>query len=193
MELYGNKVKLRAIEYDDLEFLREMINDPWIESMVYGWSFPVSKKQQIDWYESLSKNSYSMHLIIETKEEGPVGVAGLRDIDWKNRCADGGIKLQNRKNMSKGIATDTYMTLLRYGFYELQLNRVNGSVLEYNQASLNFTINKIGYKQEGIRRKAIFKNGEYHDLILIGILKEDYEEKIKETKYWEIKEESLHN
>ena len=184
MDLYGKIVKLRAIEYEDLDMLREMANDPWTESMVGGWSFPISSKEQIEWYEKLLKNQSSIQLIIETKEDGPIGFTGLRDIDWKNRCADGGIKITNRKNMSKGIATDSYMTILRYAFYELQLNRVNGSILDYNKASQHVLLDKVGYKQEGVRRKAVFKTGRYHDSILVGILKEDYEEKLKETNYW---------
>lgn len=48
MNIYGNKVVLRALEPGDMPYLREMINDPEMEKMVIGWSFPISEKQQID-------------------------------------------------------------------------------------------------------------------------------------------------
>ena len=185
MELYGKKVKLRAIELEDIEILRCMKNDPWTESMVVGWCPPISKRQQEKWFESLSLNKDSMLFMIETEEDGTVGYTCLVNIDWKNRSANGGIMLSNKKNMSKGIATDTYMTLLRYAFLELNLHRVNGAILDYNKASQKFSIEKVGSHKEGIKRQAIYKNGEYHDLVLIGILKEDYIKKIEETGYWD--------
>ena len=86
--------------------------------------------------------------------------------------------------MSKGIATDSYMALLRYAFYELRLNRINGSVFKDNPASIRAT-EKVGFKQEGIQREAVYKDGKYHDIILLGVIKSDYDKIVEETKYWE--------
>lgn len=47
MILKGEKVILRAIEREDQEFLKEMINDPELEKLVVGWSFPVSLEMQM--------------------------------------------------------------------------------------------------------------------------------------------------
>ena len=184
MELYGKKVKLRAIEEEDIEMLRSMKNDPWTESMVVGWCPPLSKSNQKKWFDSLKTDDNKILFIIETEEDGAVGYTRIANIDWKSRSAHGGIMIQNRKNMSKGIATDTYMTMLRYAFFELNLNRMNGAVLDYNKGSQKFAIEKVGYKKEGVQRQAIYKNGQYHDLILIGMLKEDYIKRIEETGYW---------
>ena len=51
MNINGKVVTLRAIERDDLELMRQMLNDPEIENLVVGWAFPVSKYQQEQWYE----------------------------------------------------------------------------------------------------------------------------------------------
>ena len=84
----------------------------------------------------------------------------------------------------KGIATDAYMTLFKYAFEELRLNRINGSALQYNAISLHVT-QKVGFKQEGIQRQAVYKNGKYEDVVMLGILKEDYYQKVQELKYWD--------
>ena len=55
MNICGNKVILRALEPSDMPYLREMINDPEMERMVIGWSFPVSEKQQMDWYNRVMR------------------------------------------------------------------------------------------------------------------------------------------
>ncbi|EJT6568307.1 hypothetical protein N2W51_003251, partial [Clostridium perfringens] len=64
MNLYGNKIKLRALEPEDMEFLRETVNDPEIEKLVGGWSFPISKKQQMDWYEKIINDKTSLRFAI---------------------------------------------------------------------------------------------------------------------------------
>lgn len=76
------------------------------------------------------------------------------------------------------------MTLMRYAFNELRLNRINVGVLEYNAASLR-VCEKVGFKVEGVKRKAIYKGGKFHDLVMLGCLKSDYEELIASNHYWE--------
>jgi hypothetical protein len=44
MNIVGKKVILRALEPEDMEFLRSMHNDPEIANLIGGWSFPISRK-----------------------------------------------------------------------------------------------------------------------------------------------------
>ena len=50
MNIKGKIVTLRAVELEDMELLRGMLNDPEMEKAVVGWSFPVSKYSQQKWY-----------------------------------------------------------------------------------------------------------------------------------------------
>lgn len=184
MELVGKKVVLRAIEETDCEMLRQMTNDPFFESRIVGWSFPVSKAKQDEWFRRYADGNDHVRYVIDTQEYGPIGLTGLRDIDWKNREATGyGIRIVRRDLHGKGFGTDAYMTLLRYAFEELNLNRVNGSALAGNTASLRM-MEKVGYKIEGTKRRAVYKGGTYHDVILLAVLKDDYDFAAKETGYW---------
>jgi RimJ/RimL family protein N-acetyltransferase len=185
MNITGKIVTLRAIEEEDQELLREMVNDPEIEKMVGGYSFPVSKIQQKKWFESNMNSQNNIRLIIDTREDGAVGFANIVNIDWKNRSAFHGIKIASRKFRSRGIGTDTVMAVMKYAFVELQLNRLDGTIIDYNEASRKLYCDKCGWKVEGVRRKAVFKGNEYHDELIVGILKEEYENLIKENGYWE--------
>lgn len=185
MELRGKKVILRAVEEEDLEMLRELTNSPDFEKMIVGWSFPVSKRDQQKWFENCKNDASKLRYTIVTEEDGAVGMIGLRDIDWKNGTASGlGMRIARKEIRTKGLATDAWMTLMRYAFDELRLNRINGSALAYNKASLR-VCEKVGFKVEGTQRKAVYKNGEYVDLILMGCLKSDYEELIENNHYWD--------
>lgn len=183
MNIYGKKVVLRAMEKSDCELVRGMFNDPEIENLVVGWAFPLSEYAQEKWYEQ-HYNDRDFRFIIETQEDGAVGVATLLDIDWKNRMAEHGIKLAKDISRGKGIGTDAVMAIMRYAFDELGLNRLNGSWFKDNIASKNMYM-KCGWKEEGIRRKFIYKHGKYRDLVETGVLAEDYYKLVKENKYWD--------
>lgn len=183
MNIRGKIVTLRAIEKEDLELMREMLNDPEIENLVVGWAFPISRYQQEKWYENNINNNINLRFIIETEKDGAIGLATLTDIDWKNRKAFHGMKLLNKKNRHRGIGTDTVMAIMKYAFDELQLNRLDGSWFEENIPSKTMYI-KCGWKEEGRLRNCIYKKGKYRDLIVAGILKTDYEKLIKENNYW---------
>ena len=185
MNIKGKVVTLRAIEESDMDLLKNMLNDEEIERLVGGWAFPISSYQQRKWYEDNINNNKNVRFIIETKEDGAIGLATLTNIDWKNRVAFHGIKLANKKYRARGIGTDSVMAIMRYAFNELQLNRLDGAIIEYNEGSKKLYCEKCGWKVEGIQRKKIFKSGRYYNRIIVGILKEDYEELTENNNYWE--------
>ncbi len=185
MELYGKKVKLRAVEESDIEMLRVLTNDPEFEKMIVGWSLPVSRDDQRKWYANIQNGLSRLRYTIETEEDGPVGMIGLRDIDWKNGRAYGlGMRIAKKDIRTRGLATDAWMTLLRYAFEELRLNRIDGSALAYNKASLR-VCEKVGFKVEGVQRQATYKNGAFHDVVVMACLKSDYYELIENNHYWD--------
>lgn len=187
MNIFGKKVILRSIEEEDLKFLRDIHNDPEIEKYIGGWSFPLSMRDQKLWFEKSITDRSTIRLIIEIRAKNEViGVTGLWDIDWKNRTAYTGIMLSNNNKFRlKGYGTDTVMALMKYAFEELDLRRLDSDIIEYNTPSLGLYIKKCGWKKEGIRRKHAFRNNAIYDRLLIGILKEEYIDLIKDIKYWE--------
>lgn len=185
MILKGKKVTLRAVEEEDLDMLRELSNDPEFEKMIIGWSFPISKKDEAEWFAKQKNGLDNLRYTIETEADGAVGMIGLRDIDWKNgEATGGGMRIARKEIRTRGLATDAWMTLMRYAFEELRLNRVNGSALVYNAASIK-VCERVGFKKEGLKREAVYKNGKYHDMIYYGCLRSDYEALIAENHYWD--------
>lgn len=182
MILKGKKVILRPVEYEDIEFIRGLINDPWMEERIVGWALPLSRKDQENWYASYRNTTEQIRYIIETTEEGVVGLCGLKSIDYKNGVAtSAGIRI-TKDVQSRGIATDAYMTLFKYAFSELRLHRINTSAMEENTPSLR-VMEKVGCKREGLMRDAIYKNGYYHNIVTLGILDSDYIKIAKDKGY----------
>lgn len=174
MNLKGEKVFLRAVEKEDMDFLRMMINDEKMEMQVVGWSFPISKYEQEKWFDSQINNTNNIRYIIEL-EGNPIGLETLTSIDWKNRKACHGIKLYDKKMRGKGYGTDTLKTIMKYAFEELQLNKIYSTILEHNKASIKLH-KKCGWETEGILKESVFKNNRYINEIQVAILKKQYEE-----------------
>lgn len=184
MNIKGKKVTLRAMEKQDCEMIRGMFNDPEIENLVVGWAFPVSSFAQEKWFENHCTDQNNFRFVIETAEDGAVGIATLTEIDWKNRRATHGVKIAQKENRSRGIGTDAVMAIMRYAFDELQLHRLDTSWFPENLPSRGM-YKKCGWVEEGVQRSCIFKHGSYRDLIVGGILAEDYHVLVAQNHYWE--------
>jgi len=160
---------LRAIEENDLELLKEMINDPLIEIMTGGYSYPVSSLQQRIWYENVLVDNDDLRLIIETKNDGAVGIVMLTNIDWKNRTAEFHSKIKTTGNLrGKGLGTMATTAIVKYGFDHLNLKLIYSTIIEYNNASQRVK-EKCGFVKDGVLRNRIFKNGEYHNVTIWSI------------------------
>ena len=172
MNIYYGKVKLRALEPEDMEPLRATVNDQEMEKMVVGWSFPISKQQQADWYARSMNNQNSHRFAIEFEGKF-VGISTLTDIDWKNRSAFHGVKLTQDAPKGQGIGFDAVVAVMKYAFEELQLNRLYGGILEYNVPSQKLYA-KCGWVEEGRYRQCVFKENAYYDEIPVAILRSEY-------------------
>lgn len=100
----------------------------------------------------------------------------LLNIDSISLSADLHIMIGKTENQGKGIGTFAVKALIEHAFYDLNLRRLQLEVLKYNTIALNL-YKKIGFVEEGIKRKAVYKNGEYVDELIMALLKEDYSAK----------------
>ena len=185
MNIKGKVVTLRAIEMEDLKLLSEWSNSPELWKNLVGWHFPYSKLSTEQYIKNINNNNINyQNLAIETEELGLLGTINLVDIDWKNRNASNGIMLGDKDSRGKGYALDAVMTMMRYAFKELNLKRLDAEMIDYNNRSINFYTKKCGWVVEGRKENWFYRNGEYHDKIIVGITHKQYDEHIAKTNYW---------
>lgn len=172
MEIIGEMVRLRAVERRDLSLLREMLNDPWMESMTEGWHFPISEEMQEKWFQSQSSKN-ELRCVVDI-DGNAVGMMGLYEIDWKNRSGGIYYKMDRcLKNRKRGDTVDAVVSLIRYSFDELGLHLIHAEVLVENEKSRSL-LEKLGFQQEGILRQRVYKGGAFHDQLIFSLLKEEY-------------------
>ena len=179
MNIVGKNIVLRALETEDLHILQKWANEPEIQYLLGGWHFPVNRENHLKWFSNLSVNSLDQRFVIETIDFQIIGMVNLVNIDWKNKNAFHGMLLGDKDIRGKGYGRDTVFTIMKYAFEELGFNRLDGSMIEYNEASLKMYIEKCGWREEGRLKQWYYRKGRYWDKILVGITKNEYYELIK--------------
>lgn len=111
--------------------------------------------------------------VIEFREESRViGTIGLMNISRPNCSAEIGYSL-NRKYWNRGLMTEALQAMLKYCFEELKLNRIEAQHEVENPAS-GAVMRHAGMRREGTLRERIYNKGEFRDMELYSILKEEF-------------------
>ncbi len=84
-----------------------------------------------------------------------------------------GIAIGEREYWGRGYGTDAMKLVLRFGFLELGLHRVSLDVFGYNPRGIK-SYEKAGFRHEGVEREMIKRDGKRHDVIFMGVLREDW-------------------
>jgi len=185
MNIRGKHVTLRAIEREDLSLLQRWSNDPDIQYQLGGWHFPSSAVDMEKWLESWQSDESNRRFAIDTEEHGLVGTANLTNINWKDRNAFHGMLLGHEDTRRQGYGTDTVMAIMRYAFEELGLERLDTSIIEYNEASHRLYVGKCAWKEEGRKKNWYWRKNRFWDKIIVGINRDDYSELITQNHYWD--------
>ena len=91
-----------------------------------------------------------------------------------------GIFIGDKNEWGKGYGTDATKSLIRFGFNELNLHRIWLRVDRNNSAALK-CYQKAGLVQEGVFREDVYRNGCFHDTIVMSILSTQLPQKINEN------------
>jgi RimJ/RimL family protein N-acetyltransferase len=184
MNIKGNLVTLRAIEHEDRDLLHKWSNDPEITYKLGGWHFPSSKADQLKWIDSLSLDDINKRFAIADQQSQIVGVANLVNINWKDRNAFHGILIGEESSRNKGYGRDAVMAICRFAFEELNFVRLDTTIIENNEPSINLFTKKCGWKIEGVKKNYYFRKNKWSDQLILGITSEDYYQLVKDTNYW---------
>ncbi|KYK28335.1 MAG: hypothetical protein AYK23_05625 [Candidatus Proteinoplasmatales archaeon SG8-5] len=175
--LEGKNVYLRPLDMDDLETFYVWFNNPDLRQYLM-LPFPISKEGEKDFLEKMMKDEGSVTLsIIVKKGDKLIGNIGLHNINTPvnrvSRRAMLGIALGDLEEASKGYGTEAIRLMLDYGFDSLNLHRIELGVFDFNERARK-AYRKLGFREEGVKREAVYMKGEYHDIVLMGILRKEW-------------------
>lgn len=175
----GEKVNLRPLECTDLPQLVAWRNDPEIFRGFFT-PFPLSLSAQDAWFEDLLKREDKKLFIIENKQGTAAGTVGFDHINWKNQRAEFGNMLVAKEHRGQGYAYDATKVALRFGFDQMNLNRIYLEVYAWNQSAVRL-YQKCGFQIEGVLRQAYYAEGKFQDVVLMSVVREEWRERFNES------------
>jgi RimJ/RimL family protein N-acetyltransferase len=170
MEIY-----FRAFEKDDYKTTHSWRLNRNVTNSLGGNTFFVSSSREAEWVESVIENDRTnLYLAICLKENHTlVGYCSLNSIENINKKAELSIVIGDENMQGKGIGLNAVQLLLQHGFQELNLNKIYLKVLTTNKRAIEL-YKKCGLKEEGILREEVFKCNKYNDMMMMSILKSEY-------------------
>lgn len=174
--IYGERLRLRAVEKDDLPRFVAWLNDPEVRQGL-ALFLPLSQVEEERWFENMLEAPKEQRpLVIEVESEAgwtPVGNCGLFGTDWRVRSAEVGIFIGEKRYWDQGYGTEAMKLLLKHGFDTLNLNRIALRVFETNPRAFR-SYEKVGFVEEGRLRQGYYQNGKYIDVLLMSVLRSEW-------------------
>jgi RimJ/RimL family protein N-acetyltransferase len=172
--MQGKLVRLRAYEKSDADALFRWFSDEDVTRWLGPPNFP-SRAHQERFIELASASSDdAKYFAIETLDGKLVGDCGLRFIDWKSRKAEFFITIGEKEFWGKGLGSDALRIVSRLAFDKMNLNRLWLSVLVDNPRAVR-CYEKCGFVREGLLRQESYVDGKYRDVLMMALLREDYD------------------
>ena len=122
--------------------------------------------------DAQDENSYYFHLKT-LSDDVLVGFVVLFNFKWGNQSAEMAIGIGDPSYRGKGYGQDALKLILNYGFNELNLHRISLTVMDYNTPAIK-AYERVGFVLEGTHRQAVQRQGKRYDLLLYGILRDEF-------------------
>ena len=173
--LKTDRLILRKYKKKDAHDIFDYASDPAVP-IYMSWGVHKNIEHTQDFMKRFINEKYLENIpewAIEHKESGKmIGGIGIVEINETDNRVEVGYVL-NQKFWGRGIMSEALNEVLRYCFIELKVNRVEAIVRLENLAS-NKVLEKVGMVCEGVLRKSHKQKGEYHDVKLYSILKDEF-------------------
>lgn len=173
--LTGKLIDLYPLEKIDLLTNLKWANNMELINLTGIPKFPKTIVELENWYNQTVLSPNNKFFAIKTKQGEYIGNVELNALDWVNRSVEIGMLIGEQQFWGKGIGKEIVKLLLNYLFKELNLHRIYLEVIAYNERAVNL-YKKCGFREEGRLREAYYANGKYWDIILMAMLKKEFEQ-----------------
>ncbi len=173
--LEGENVYLTRPTPEDISVIAGWSHDTaYYRSLRRGISYPETAEEYEEWFRGMVREQSGYPFAIRRRgDQQLVGWLALREIFWQARHCTFVIGIDPALR-GRGYGTDAVRVMLRYAFMELNLNRVELVVIQYNDAGIR-AYGKAGFRYEGTQRAAVYRDGVYYDVVMMAMLRAEWE------------------
>jgi RimJ/RimL family protein N-acetyltransferase len=170
----NNKIRLRKLNENDLDaLLKNKYSTSYERVFEAGIHDITSVSDYTEYFINSLTKPYQYG--IENEDKQLVGITRISYTDQRQGTF-GIMVLIFDEYHHNGYAYDALDKLLDFAFNELRLNKCNSETIITNTGSIKLH-EKIGFKQEGIRRENVFTDGQYFDEVLFGLTRGEFNQK----------------
>lgn len=171
--LDGEKIYLRPLTTEDAcqEYVN-WLNDPEVNQFLEIRFVKHTLEKLKDYIEKINKNPDILFLgIIREDTDAHIGNIKLGPIDWNHRVGDIGIMIGDKSSWGRGYAREAIKLLSDYAFNMLKLHKLEAGAYENNIGSIKAFL-KVGFSEEGRKRKRFRCKDTYVDQVSLGRINE---------------------
>jgi len=171
--IVGERIYLRPLEpAQDSHLYSTWRNDEEVRR--YFSIYPTNDSRSKERLELLYKDGKHIIFGVALNENNRlIGLVGLKDINYINQSAEFYIIIGDRSAWGKGYGTEATKLMIRYGFMELNLNRIQTETMEDNIGGWRAD-EKAGFKYEATLREVILRFGKFNNVRVYSQLKSEY-------------------
>ncbi len=174
--LTGERVYLRPLNGEDAEVYYHMFFGEETRRLT-GTQKHINKEQISDYIGRKAGDDSGVLLLIALKENDEViGDIAIQDMDRGNRTANLRLAIGEERHQNRGYGREALLLMLEYGFGILNLHRIELEVYTFNSRA-EHVYESVGFVREGVRRQTLFYNHEYHDVVMMSMLEQEYRER----------------
>jgi RimJ/RimL family protein N-acetyltransferase len=180
--IQGERIRLRRNERADLPKFVEWLNDPDVRRYL-SLGMPISTASEEQWFENMLKlpaAEQPFAIEIRKKSAGQetdawqlIGNCSFMDMDHTVRSAEVGLFIGDKSCWNTGYGTEVMRLMLQFGFDTLNLNRIFLRVDEANKGGIR-AYEKAGFILDGRLRQAVYRDGLYHDLLIMSVIRSEW-------------------
>jgi RimJ/RimL family protein N-acetyltransferase len=173
----GEKIYLTELDFENSEMIRGWLNDPEVYKYLAVGHTPISKEDELRYYESHVAASDARSFEIHVAEDGRyIGNVGLKGIHPVHRHAEMGIAIGRKEDWGKGFGFDAVVTCLRYGFDTLGLHTIKIRAHQDHARGLAL-YRRVGFVDVGRERETVFQDGRFADYIVLDMIDREFRER----------------
>jgi RimJ/RimL family protein N-acetyltransferase len=176
----GRLVRLAAPLAEDAQFFSQSTHDPdYMRQLDTDYAMPRAPHEISEQLARFRGDSRSAVFHLRTlSDDRLIGFVAIHDIEWNNQAGVLSIGIGDADYRAKGYGSDALNLALNYAFSELSLYRVGLDVIASNTRAIR-SYEKAGFQHEGVKRAYVYRDGQRVDLILMSILRPEWEQRTK--------------
>ncbi|MEM9951244.1 MAG: GNAT family protein [Chloroflexota bacterium] len=173
--LTGERIRLRALERDDLGLLHQFNNDLAVE-LAGGGDPPMPQslaRLEAEFDQRVASGGRNGKDFAIEANDTFIGICALFNEDNLARTTELGITIGDQHYWGKGYGRDALTLLVDYAFRYHNFRKVWLKVHASNARAVQ-AYERVGFTEEGRLREHVYSNGQYDDLIYMGILRSEW-------------------